>query len=48
MARETQPLAHARINTLIGAAYASVASMPVWLDPAPKLTDSYRESCMST
>jgi hypothetical protein len=34
MTRETQPLAHARINTLIGAAYASVASMPVktkWL-----------------
>ena len=29
MTKETHPLAHARINTLIGATYASVASMPV-------------------
>ena len=31
MTKETHPLAHARINTLIGATYASVASLPVHL-----------------
>ena len=53
MTKETHPLAHARINTLIGATYASVASLPVHLitlqGDLPKILQYFRigniESC---